>query len=256
MGLSKTTPLPLTARQDALTPEDLDVGLDLIARNPAVAAEQFKRHLAHVQQILQAANRQELLDFLTHDPSSTSFQRRMLMEFLDGEHKAEQANRDRLTGLLMRPSLLDRYSQQSHSVDHPQIPLVVYFIDLDGFKRINDQYGHAFGDQVLAAVGARIQGAIRPDDMVVRWGGDEFIVVFENVHEPDLVIELAARLIRIITAPLQFNAEHSIEVVLGVSIGIAIGTDGKTSIPDLIDQADRAMYQAKKSGENNIHIFP
>lgn len=256
MGLSNTPPLPLTAPQDALTPEDLDVGLDLIARNPAVAAEQFKRHLAHLQRVVQAANRQELRDFLTHDSSSTPFQRRMLVEFLDGEHKAEQANRDTLTGLLTRPSLLDRYSHKSHSAEHPQTPLVVYFIDLDGFKRINDQYGHAFGDQVLAAVGARIQGAIRPDDMAVRWGGDEFIVVFEDVHEPDLVIELAARLIRIITAPLQFNAEHSIEVVLGVSIGIAIGADGKTPIPDLIDQADRAMYQAKKSGENNIHIFP
>jgi diguanylate cyclase (GGDEF)-like protein len=108
----------------------------------------------------------------------------------------------------------------------------------------------------LTAVGARIQGAIRPADMAVRWGGDEFIVVFEDVHEPEVVIQLAARLLRIITAPLHLSSEQSIEVILGASIGIAIGADGTTSISDLIDQADRAMYQAKKSGVNSIHIFP
>jgi diguanylate cyclase (GGDEF)-like protein len=108
----------------------------------------------------------------------------------------------------------------------------------------------------LTAIGARIQGAIRPTDMALRWGGDEFIVVFEGVHEPELVIQLAARLLGIITAPLHLSSEQSIEVTLGASIGIAIGADGTTSIGDLIDQADRAMYQAKKSGENRIHIFP
>jgi len=92
--------------------------------------------------------------------------------------------------------------------------------------------------------------------MAVRWGGDEFIVVFEGVHEPDVVIQLAARLLRIITAPLHLSSEQSIEVTLGASIGIAIGADGTTSISDLIDQADQAMYQAKKSGTNSIHIFP
>lgn len=255
MGRSKITPLPLTAGQDELTPRNLDLGLDLIAPNSEAAADLFKCHLAYLQKILGAANRQEIIDLLMQDPASTPFQRRMLMEFLNGGHKAEQTNRDALTGLLTRPSLLDRYSQQRHSADNSKTPLVVYFIDLDGFKQINDQHGHAFGDRVLSAVGARIQGAIRPDDMAVRWGGDEFVVVFEGVQEPDLVIQLAARLLRIITAPLQFNLEHSSKVTLGVSIGIAIGADGKSPIRDLIDQADQAMYQAKKLGENNIHIF-
>ena len=83
-----------------------------------------------------------------------------------------------------------------------------------------------------------------------------FCVVFEGVHEPDLVIQLAARLLRIIAAPLHLSSEQSLELVLGASIGIAIGADGTTSMSDLIDQADRAMYQAKKSGVNSIHIFP
>jgi len=242
MALSKITTVPL-----ASNPVDPD---------PAQAAEQFKLHLAHLQEILQGENRQAMIDCLTQDPSATPFQRRMLMEFLDGVHKTGPANRDELTGMLTRSSLLERFSQKSPSEHTQKTALTLYFIDLDGFKRVNDEYGHAFGDRVLTAVGARIQGAIRPSDMAVRWGGDEFIVVFEGVHEPELVIQLAARLLGIITAPLHLRAEQSIELILGASIGIAIGADGTTSISDLIDQADRAMYQAKKSGENSIHIFP
>jgi diguanylate cyclase (GGDEF)-like protein len=242
MALSKTTTVPL-----ASNPVDPD---------PALAAEQFKRHLGYLQEILQGANRQAMIDFLTQDPSATPFQRRMLMEFLDGVHKTGPAHRDELTGMLTRSSLLDRFTQKNPSARNKKTALTLYFIDLDGFKRVNDQYGHAIGDRVLTAVGARIQGAIRPGDMAVRWGGDEFIVAFASVHEPELVIELAARLLRIITAPLHLSSEQSIELVLGASIGIAIGADGTTSISDLIDQADRAMYQAKKSGKNSIHIFP
>ena len=242
MALSKTTAVPL-----ASNPVDPD---------PALAAEQFKRHLGYLQEILQGANRQAMIDFLTQDPSATPFQRRMLMEFLDGAHKTGPAHRDELTGMLTRSNLLDRFSQKNPSARNQKTALTLYFIDLDGFKRVNDQHGHAIGDRVLTAVGARIQGAIRPGDMAVRWGGDEFIVVFEGVHEADLVIQLAARLLRIITAPLHLSSEQSIELVLGASIGIAIGADGTTSISDLIDQADRAMYQAKKSGVNSIHIFP
>jgi diguanylate cyclase (GGDEF)-like protein len=242
MALSKTTTVPL-----ASNPVDPD---------PALAAEQFKRHLGYLQEILQGANRQAMIDFLTQDPSATPFQRRMLMEFLDGVHKTGPAHRDELTGMLTRSSLLDRFTQKNPFARNKKTALTLYFIDLDGFKRVNDQYGHAIGDRVLTAVGARIQGAIRPGDMAVRWGGDEFIVAFASVHEPELVIELAARLLRIITAPLHLSSEQSIELVLGASIGIAIGADGTTSISDLIDQADRAMYQAKKSGVNSIHIFP
>jgi diguanylate cyclase (GGDEF)-like protein len=242
MALSKTTTVPLAGN-----PVDPD---------PVLAAAQFKSHLAYLQEIMQGANRQAMIECLTQDPSATPFQRRMLMEFLDGAHKTGPANRDELTGMLTRSSLLERFSQKNLSGHTKKTALTLYFIDLDGFKRINDQHGHAIGDRVLTAVGARIQGAIRPADMAVRWGGDEFIVVFEGVHEPDVVIQLAARLLRIITAPLHLSSEQSIEVTLGASIGIAIGADGTTSISDLIDQADQAMYQAKKSGTNSIHIFP
>lgn len=156
MALSKTNTEPLTS--------------NLVDPDPANAAEQFKRHLAYLQEILQGTNRQAMIACLTQDPSTTPFQRRMLMEFLDGVHKTGSANRDELTGMLTRSSLLDRYSQKNPSANNKKTALTLYFIDLDGFKRVNDQHGHAIGDQVLTAVGARIQGAIRPADMAVRWG--------------------------------------------------------------------------------------
>jgi diguanylate cyclase (GGDEF)-like protein len=134
-------------------------------------------------------------------------------------------------------------------------PLAICFVDLDGFKAINDRHGHAIGDQVLVAISERIQTAIRPTDLIVRWGGDEFIVVFEGVQTSDLATQLASRLLGIIGAPLQLDPSSPMRLFLGASIGIAMRTDQELSATELIDQADRAMYQAKKSGQNSIHIF-
>jgi diguanylate cyclase (GGDEF)-like protein len=134
-------------------------------------------------------------------------------------------------------------------------PLAICFVDLDGFKAINDQHGHAIGDKVLIAISERIQTAIRPTDLVVRWGGDEFIVVFEGVQTSDLAMQLASRLMGIIGAPLQLNPSSPMRLFLGASIGIAIRTTQKLSATELIDQADQAMYQAKKSGQNSIQVF-
>ena len=131
MVLSKTTTAPL-----ASNPVDPD---------PVEAAEQFKLHLAHLQEILQGANRQAMIECLTQDSGATPFQRRMLMEFLDGVYKTGPANRDELTGMLTRSSLLDRFSQKNPSAHTKKTALTLYFIDLDGFKRVNDEHGHAIG---------------------------------------------------------------------------------------------------------------
>ena len=199
----------------------MSIDLDLLSQKLRAKDEEIARLHEENKKLRNDAS----TDVLTNLPN-----RRMLLSFLD-EFQS-----------LFERGVIDCYN--------------VVLFDLDGFKHINDQHGHAMGDRVLTAVGARIQSAIRPTDMAVRWGGDEFIVVFEGVREPEMVIQLAARLLRIITAPLHLSAEQSIELILGASIGIAIGADINSSIGDLIDQADRAMYQAKKSGKNSIHIFP
>ena len=233
----------------------LDLKLDEIAHNPEFATEQLKVVLTYLQQVLQVANRQEILAFLAQDISLSASQRRLLMELLGEGGETVSGNRDELTGLLTRSSLLDWFSQEPCSVGGAKGSLAICFVDLDGFKAINDQHGHAIGDQVLLAISQRIQTAIRPTDLVVRWGGDEFIVVFKGVQTSDLAMQLASRLLGIIGAPLQLNPSSPMRLFLGASIGIAIRSDQKLSATELIDRADRAMYQAKKSGQNNVQVF-
>lgn len=254
MAFFKTTAASMPKGPEKSPHLNLDLRLDLIASNPEFAAEQLKSTLANLQQVLQATNREAVTAYLAQDSSLSPFQRRLLSDLLGEGGEAISGNRDELTGLLTRSSLLDLFSPKSHGVS-AKSSLAICFIDLDGFKVINDQHGHVIGDQVLVAISQRIQAAIRPTDMAVRWGGDEFIVVFEGVSTPDVVMQLATRLLGIIGEPLQLNLDNPMRLFLGASIGIAIRTDEKLSMSDLVNQADQAMYQAKKSGQNNIQIF-
>lgn len=255
MALIRNTAASIPEDQESLAQTALDLKLDEISRNPEFATEQLKIALSYLQQVLRVANRQEMLSFLARDLSISASQRRLLTELLGEGGETLSGNRDELTGLLTRSSLLEWFSQEPYKVGGAKGPLAICFVDLDGFKAINDQHGHAIGDQVLVAISERIQTAIRPTDLVVRWGGDEFIVVFEGVQTPDLAMQLASRLLGIISAPLQLNPSSPMRLFLGASIGIAIRVDQKLSATELIDQADRAMYQAKKSGQNSIQVF-
>lgn len=255
MALITNTAASISEGQEVLDQASLDLRLGEIARNPEFATAQLKIVLSYLQQVLQVANRQEVLALLTRDVSLSVSHRRLLTELLGEGDQTVSGNRDELTGLLTRSSLLDWFSQESSRAVAGKSPLAICFVDLDGFKAINDQHGHAIGDQVLVAISERIQTAIRPTDLIVRWGGDEFIIVFEGVQTSDLAIQLASRLLGIIAAPLQLNPSSPMRLFLGASIGIAIRTDQKLSATELIDQADRAMYQAKKSGQNSIQVF-
>ena len=233
----------------------LPEGQDAITHNSEFAGVQLKILLTQLQQVLQASNRQALTTFLMQDSSLTTSQRRLLMGFLGSTDHASIGNRDELTGLLTRSNLLDRLAQEGLSAEGKQNRLAICFLDLDDFKEINDQHGHAIGDQVLTEIGARILAAVRPNDLAVRWGGDEFIVLFEGVHTKDLAMQLATRLHGIIATPLQLKPDHPMRLFLGASIGVALTTDEKLPVTDLINQADQAMYLAKKSGKNSIRLF-
>lgn len=254
MAFFKTTAASMPKDPENSAHLNLDLRLDLIAANPEFAAQQLKSISANLQQVLQATNREAVTAYLAQDSSLSPFQRRLLFDLLGEGGKAISGNRDELTGLLTRSSLLDLFSPKSHGVS-AKSSLAICFIDLDGFKVINDQHGHVIGDQVLVAISQRIQAAIRPTDMAVRWGGDEFIVVFEGVSTLDVVMQLATRLLGIIGEPLQLNLDNPMRLFLGASIGVAIRTDEKLSMSDLVNQADQAMYQAKKSAQNSIQIF-
>jgi diguanylate cyclase (GGDEF)-like protein len=151
---------------------------------------------------------------------------------------ARQARRDPLTGLANRTVLGDRLIRTEPT---PDAPVAVLYLDLDGFKRINDEYGHEAGDAVLLAVSVRLSAAVREGDLVARLGGDEFVLLCPGVPG-DEAIRLAERIITDVARPVVFEGHH---LTVGASVGIAASSDAPEG---LVRSADAAMYEAKRQG--------
>jgi len=152
---------------------------------------------------------------------------------------------DHLTGLPNRTALMKRLCQ----VCQPREPgdrfskFAILFLDLNGFKKINDNWGHAAGDRVLKIVARRLQTCIRDTDLVARLGGDEFVLLLEPIREVTDVIEVGDRIHQVLQGAIELEETT---VTIGTSIGIAIG-ESPAAVPEqLLDEADRAMYQAKR----------
>jgi diguanylate cyclase (GGDEF)-like protein len=130
--------------------------------------------------------------------------------------------------------------------------LALVLIDLDGFKDINDEWGHAAGDRVLIEVAGRLQEFARGSDLVARLGGDEFILLSEGIHNRQEVLGLAERLLRAISLPVALQHQS---VMVGASIGISFSDGIEPDIETLMRQADQAMYQRKRSGKQGVVLY-
>lgn len=158
---------------------------------------------------------------------------------------ARVASLDPLTGLVNRAELarhLNRWLGDG-------VPVSVVFVDLDGFKAVNDEFGHAAGDAVLVSVAAALEGVVRTGDLVSRLGGDEFVVSCPGVPGPATAAELAARFAEALPPALLLDGA---DVGLGASAGWTLSRDGDTS-EDLLRRADAAMYEAKRAGKGRVH---
>jgi diguanylate cyclase (GGDEF)-like protein/PAS domain S-box-containing protein len=153
---------------------------------------------------------------------------------------ARRATHDALTSLPNRALLIDRLEVALAREGRRPTSVAVLFCDVDGFKRINDRLGHGAGDQVLVEVAVRLQGAVRVGDTVARFGGDEFVVLCEDLVEADLDA-ITARMADSLDAPFRVGTE---DVVVGLSVGTAMST-GAESATDLLQLADAAMYATK-----------
>jgi diguanylate cyclase (GGDEF)-like protein/PAS domain S-box-containing protein len=164
------------------------------------------------------------------------------------ERMRHEAVHDPLTGLANRTLLRDRLEHALARSAREGGATGVLFLDLDGFKQVNDSYGHATGDAVLLEVGSRLRTAVRPGDTVARLGGDEFVVVCEEVDD-ESALAVGRRLQEAIGLPLTVGG---VKHVLSASIGIALGhTD-----PDVIlGDADAAVYRAKADGRGRVELF-
>ncbi|MEX1027316.1 MAG: GGDEF domain-containing protein [Candidatus Paceibacterota bacterium] len=186
-----------------------------------------------------------------HTPreDETEETRRLQEEIARLREKLKELQTDTLTGAMNRAGLegeaerFDQLGQRSEQKEHREQgpkPLNVVFVDLNGFKPVNDTYGHEVGDEILKEVVAQLQGALRSSDMVVRYGGDEFLVVFEADTSGRATVVYK---VREAIGRARIEREGT-EIGIGASVGVATHKPGET-LNDTIARADEAMYQEK-----------
>jgi diguanylate cyclase (GGDEF)-like protein len=163
----------------------------------------------------------------------------------------EQALKDSLTRLPNRTLFQDRVGHALARVQRQATSLAVLFVDLDGFKDVNDGLGHAAGDQLLRAVAERMRASVRPADTVARLGGDEFAVLVEDIAGEADAVAMAERLLQALTVPFVVRGR---EVAVGASVGIALNGPAAT-VEDMLRDADVAMYRAKSAGRGGYEVF-
>lgn len=163
-----------------------------------------------------------------------------------------QSFQDPLTTLPNRALLIDRLEQALARAARLGRPVAVLFLDLDNFKEINDTLGHSAGDHLLISVAAVLETSMRASDTAARWGGDEFVILLEDMRDPIEATLVAQRIMGALSMPFVFGER---EVTVTASIGIAISSSPLDRPEELLHNADVAMYRAKHGGKNRIEIF-
>ncbi|MDH5484092.1 MAG: diguanylate cyclase [Gammaproteobacteria bacterium] len=164
----------------------------------------------------------------------------------------QMASHDSLTGLPNRVLMKDHLKQMIAHAHRSQQPLAVLFLDLDGFKQVNDTLGHEVGDHLLIEVATRMKNCMREEDVVARIGGDEFVIISAELHDKHNADDLADRIIRAVGLPVDLQGQQA---NVGVSIGISCFPGDSEDADELIKFADQAMYQAKNTGKNKFSFY-
>lgn len=164
----------------------------------------------------------------------------------------KRANYDELTKLPNRHLLMERLSQAIKNADRNRTKVAVLFLDLDRFKIINDSLGHIVGDQLLVQVTGKILSSIRESDTVCRWGGDEFVLLLDNIKQREEIQSVIDKISNVLSSA---NIIGNNALFVSTSVGIACyPTDGK-NVDDLLKHADASMYEAKAKGPGNFRYF-
>jgi len=166
---------------------------------------------------------------------------------------AHQAAHDSLTGLPNRAAALELISASLSRAQRSGAMIALLFVDLDGFKGVNDTYGHRAGDDVLRAVARRLQDVLRAGDLVGRLGGDEFVALLEPVVDEESALAVGRRVVAEVSRPIVLPSGHDVRI--GASVGVAISQDAATNPEALLAEADTAAYRAKARGRGRTEVF-
>ncbi len=220
---------------------DVDEITGVVARDGRWHGELIQRALDGRELVVEAS-----VSMLADDDGAVLGSVSIIRE-ISGRKEAErqisyQATHDGLTGLLNRTAFMRQLHESLTSGRQPTL----VFLDLNGFKSINDLHGHDRGDEILRVIGSRLAGGLRPGDTAGRFGGDEFVVLAHGLTDEAAAGAFLRRIMSLFTDPIRCRGEVSHSV--GVSVGVAHSSPGDD--PDeLIRRADRAMYDAKRSTE-------
>lgn len=162
------------------------------------------------------------------------------------QHLKSQAFTDSLTGLANRLLLADRFQITLERSKRNRVEFALLMVDLNGFKIINDHYGHAAGDIVLRTVARRLVAAVRASDTVARIGGDEFVLLIESFENPDELVYIGRKLIATISEDI--TLPNGSTVTVGASVGFGLFPRHGAGLDDLLQTADQGMYDCKASG--------
>ena len=163
----------------------------------------------------------------------------------------EQAHHDGLTGLANRLLLTDRFHFAVERAKRGGKPFALLMIDLDDFKTVNDNHGHAAGDAVLVTMARRLVGAVRASDTVARLGGDEFVLIIESFEDPHELVQISEKLMGTLADAITLDT--GVVVNVGASVGLALYPHDGAAMNDLLFVADQAMYECKSSGPMGLH---
>jgi len=167
-------------------------------------------------------------------------------------HLSHMASYDALTDLPNRVLLNDRLTRAIAFAERHNKPVAVLFLDVDGFKAVNDSLGHAAGDAILCSIGHRLKGVLRRSDTVSRYSGDEFVVVLPEIDQAEDAAVVAKKLVQAASGPHRIDSRN---VTVTASVGIALYPDDGRDADVLIKHADAAMYQAKRTGAGSFRLF-
>jgi diguanylate cyclase (GGDEF)-like protein/PAS domain S-box-containing protein len=192
----------------------------------------------------------DVLAYVTHD---VSLRRKAEQQLIENQQRLDRmAHHDQLTGLPNRHYLTTFLPQAIEEAKAANTMLGVVFLDLDRFKHVNDTRGHETGDKLLQEVAARLRACVRDSDVVIRMGGDEFVVVFRNVKNYDEVTLGSGRIIETLNRPIIID-RHALQTT--GSVGVSLYPRDGADMIELLKHSDTAMYQAKDRGRNNVQMF-